>query len=119
MQFREREPKQQALRLHVATKVFSHNHLSNSLEPSQSDKHLTQNFREALSMVDVRMLGAARCASPRALRTPRPSTPVFPFPWLRQKARKLHKIGPCEQGLRKCVIVNDIFMRETTNAYLR
>jgi hypothetical protein len=37
----------------------------------------------------------------------------------RQKARKLHKIGPCEQGLRKCVIVNDIFMRETTNAYLR
>ena len=51
-----REVVKQALRLNAAAVVVSHNHPSGSSEPSPTDRALTQRLREALGLVDVRVL---------------------------------------------------------------
>jgi len=44
---------QSSMRLHVA---LAHNHPSGVAEPSRADELLTQNLRQALALVDVRVL---------------------------------------------------------------
>lgn len=51
-----REVVKVALRENAAAVIFSHNHPSGIAEPSQSDQHLTAALKNALSMVDVRVL---------------------------------------------------------------
>ena len=51
-----REVVKEALRLNAAAVIVSHNHPSGSPEPSGADKMLTQRLKEALGLVDVRML---------------------------------------------------------------
>jgi DNA repair protein RadC len=51
-----REVVKEALRLNAAAVIISHNHPSGHPEPSAADKTLTKRLRDALSLVDVRML---------------------------------------------------------------
>ncbi|WP_172741601.1 JAB domain-containing protein [Citrobacter youngae] len=51
-----REVVKVALRLNAAAVILLHNHPSGNLEPSQADKMLTQRLKEALGLVEVRML---------------------------------------------------------------
>lgn len=51
-----REVVKAALRENAAAVIFSHNHPSGVAEPSQSDQQLTTALKNALSMVDVRVL---------------------------------------------------------------
>lgn len=45
-----------ALKANAAAVVIAHNHPSGALEPSQADKTLTAQLRQALQLVDVRLL---------------------------------------------------------------
>ena len=45
-----------ALFHNAAAVIFSHNHPSGVAEPSQADQHITQRLREALGLIDVRVL---------------------------------------------------------------
>ena len=47
---------QRALALNAAAVAFFHNHPSGIAEPSDSDRRLTDRLREALGLVDVRVL---------------------------------------------------------------
>lgn len=51
-----REVVKRALQHNAAAVMFCHNHPSGVTEPSQSDKILTDRLKEALQMVDVRVL---------------------------------------------------------------
>ncbi len=51
-----REVVKEALRLNAAAVVVSHNHPSGNPEPSAADRALTQRLKEALGLVDVRVL---------------------------------------------------------------
>lgn len=51
-----REVVKAALRQNAAAVIFSHNHPSGVAEPSQSDRLLTDALKQALSLVDVRVL---------------------------------------------------------------
>ena len=51
-----REVVKEALRLNAAAVILLHNHPSGNLEPSQAGKMLTQRLKEALGLVEVRML---------------------------------------------------------------
>jgi len=51
-----REVVKAALRANAAAVIFSHNHPSGVSEPSKSDELLTQALKQALSLVDVRVL---------------------------------------------------------------
>ena len=51
-----REVVKEALRLNAAAVILSHNHPSGNPEPSQADKVLTQRLKEALMLVEVRIL---------------------------------------------------------------
>ena len=51
-----REVVKRALQLNAACVIFAHNHPSGEAEPSQSDRLLTDVLKQALSLVDVRML---------------------------------------------------------------
>lgn len=51
-----REIVKAALRLNAAAVIFAHNHPSGAAEPSQSDRLLTDSLKQALSLVDVRVL---------------------------------------------------------------
>lgn len=51
-----REVVKRALANNAAAVIFAHNHPSGIPEPSRSDELLTQALREALSLVDVRVL---------------------------------------------------------------
>lgn len=51
-----REVVKEALRLNAAAVIISHNHPSGHPEPSAADKALTKRLRDALSLVEVRML---------------------------------------------------------------
>jgi len=46
----------EALRLNAAAVIVSHNHPSGNPEPSGADRALTQRLKEALGLVDVRVL---------------------------------------------------------------
>ena len=51
-----REIVKSALGANAAAVIFAHNHPSGVAQPSQADELLTRNLREALSMVDVKVL---------------------------------------------------------------
>lgn len=51
-----REVVKLALRHNAASIILAHNHPSGVAEPSQADRQLTQHLREALALVDVRVL---------------------------------------------------------------
>jgi DNA repair protein RadC len=51
-----REVVRRALHHNAAAVIFAHNHPSGVSEPSQADARLTRQLREALGLVDVRVL---------------------------------------------------------------
>jgi len=63
-----REVVKLALLLGACSVIFSHNHPSGEVRPSQADEKLTQALRTALALVDIRVLdhvivGPGRCWS--------------------------------------------------------
>ncbi len=51
-----REVVKSALQQNAAAVIFSHNHPSGVAEPSRADELLTQNLKQALALVDVKVL---------------------------------------------------------------
>jgi DNA repair protein RadC len=51
-----REVVKKALQRNAAAAIFAHNHPSGVAEPSRADELLTQSLKQALSLVDVRVL---------------------------------------------------------------
>ena len=51
-----REVLKRALQLNAAAVIFAHNHPSGEAAPSQSDQMLTDSLKQALALIDVRML---------------------------------------------------------------
>ena len=51
-----REVVKQALALNTAAVIFAHNHPSGVAKPSQADIQLTQRLKQALELVDIRVL---------------------------------------------------------------
>jgi DNA repair protein RadC len=51
-----REVVKAALRYNAAAVIFAHNHPSGIAEPSRADELLTANLKQALSLVDVRVV---------------------------------------------------------------
>ena len=51
-----REVARRALQLNAAAVILSHNHPSGVAEPSQADQHITSRLREALGLLDIRLL---------------------------------------------------------------
>ena len=51
-----REVVKAALRANSAAVIFAHNHPSGACQPSQADELLTRNLKEALALVDVKVL---------------------------------------------------------------
>jgi DNA repair protein RadC len=51
-----REVVKESLRLNAAAVIAAHNHPSGVCEPSQADQILTRRIREALALVDIRLL---------------------------------------------------------------
>ncbi len=51
-----REVVKEALRLNAAAVILTHNHPSGVAEPSQADELITSRLRDALALVDVRVL---------------------------------------------------------------
>ncbi len=45
-----------ALQRNAAAVIIAHNHPSGVAEPSQADEMITQRVREALALVDIRLL---------------------------------------------------------------
>ncbi len=51
-----REVVKAALSRQAASVIFAHNHPSGSAQPSQADRQLTQTLKQALALIDVRVL---------------------------------------------------------------
>ena len=51
-----REVVKRSLELNAAALILSHNHPSGVAEPSQADRRITQRIRDALALVDIRVL---------------------------------------------------------------
>ncbi len=51
-----REVVKRALERNAAALILAHNHPSGVAEPSRADEHLTQTLRQALALVDIRVL---------------------------------------------------------------
>ena len=51
-----REVVKASLRANAAAVIFAHNHPSGVAQPSQADEYLTRTLKEALSLVDVKVL---------------------------------------------------------------
>ena len=51
-----REIVKAGLRSNAAAVIFAHNHPSGAAQPSQADELLTRNLKEALAMVDIKVL---------------------------------------------------------------
>jgi DNA repair protein RadC len=51
-----REIVKESLRLNAAAVIFSHNHPSGVAEPSRADELLTQTLKQALALIDVKVL---------------------------------------------------------------
>jgi DNA repair protein RadC len=63
-----REVMRQAIRHNATAVILAHNHPSGSMEPSQADEAITRRLKDALSLVEVRVLdhvivGEAGCYS--------------------------------------------------------
>ncbi|WOB09719.1 MULTISPECIES: DNA repair protein RadC [Burkholderiales] len=62
-----REIVKEALARNAAAMILVHNHPSGSAEPSRADEALTQRLKEALAMVDVRVVDHLIVAGPTVL----------------------------------------------------
>jgi DNA repair protein RadC len=62
-----REIVKAALRRNAAAVIFAHNHPSGIAQPSQSDELLTRNLREALALIEVRVLDHLVVAGAQAI----------------------------------------------------
>ena len=62
-----REIVKSALAANAAAVIFAHNHPSGVAQPSQSDELLTRNLKEALALVDVKVLDHIIVAGPQAI----------------------------------------------------
>lgn len=62
-----REVVKAALRANAAAVIFAHNHPSGTAQPSQADEYLTRNLKEALALVDVKVLDHFIVAGARTL----------------------------------------------------
>ena len=51
-----REVVKRALQLNAASVLLAHNHPSGAAEPSRADEYLTQSLKQALALVDIRVL---------------------------------------------------------------
>ncbi|MBW9267455.1 MAG: DNA repair protein RadC [Candidatus Thiodiazotropha sp. (ex. Lucinisca nassula)] len=51
-----REVVRRALELNAAALIFAHNHPSGVAEPSRADRQITQRLKDALALVDIRVL---------------------------------------------------------------
>lgn len=51
-----REVVKSALACNAAACIFAHNHPSGVVEPSNSDKHITEKLKSAFTLMDVRVL---------------------------------------------------------------
>jgi DNA repair protein RadC len=51
-----REVVRHVIRTNAAAVIFAHNHPSGVAEPSQADLRITQRLKEALALIDVRVL---------------------------------------------------------------
>ncbi|MFA0026613.1 JAB domain-containing protein, partial [Vibrio sp. 10N.261.49.A5] len=51
-----REVVKAALKTNAAAVIFAHNHPSGDATPSQADKRITQRLKDALALVDIRVL---------------------------------------------------------------
>ena len=51
-----REVAKRALQLNAAAVILAHNHPSGVAEPSIADKHITDRLKQALAMLDIRVL---------------------------------------------------------------
>lgn len=51
-----REIVKRSLQLNAGALIFSHNHPSNSCNPSRADEAITRRLRDALALIDVRVL---------------------------------------------------------------
>lgn len=51
-----REVVREALRHHAAALILAHNHPSGRAQPSQADRDFTQRLKQALDLVDIRLL---------------------------------------------------------------
>ena len=65
--FYPREVVKRALAVNAAAVIFAHNHPSGVAEPSRSDEMLTASLRQALALVDVRVLDHLIVAGPATL----------------------------------------------------
>ena len=62
-----REIVKAALAANAAAVIFAHNHPSGVAQPSQADELLTRNLKEALALVDVKVLDHFIVAGPQAI----------------------------------------------------
>ena len=62
-----REVVKAALRINAAATIFAHNHPSGVAQPSQADELLTRSLRDALALVDVKVLDHFVVAGNQAL----------------------------------------------------
>jgi DNA repair protein RadC len=62
-----REIVKAALKANAAAVIFAHNHPSGAAQPSQADELLTRNLKEALALVDVKVLDHFVVAGNQAL----------------------------------------------------
>jgi DNA repair protein RadC len=62
-----REIVKAALKANAAAVIFAHNHPSGAAQPSQADELLTRNLKEALALVDVKVLDHFIVAGNQAL----------------------------------------------------
>jgi DNA repair protein RadC len=51
-----REVVKEALAFNAAAVIFAHNHPSGITEPSEADKHITQKLKQALALIEIRVL---------------------------------------------------------------
>ena len=62
-----REIVKSALAANAAAVIFAHNHPSGAAQPSQADELLTRNLKDALSLVDIKVLDHFVVAGNQAL----------------------------------------------------
>jgi len=51
-----REVVKSALKVNAAAVIFAHNHPSGVAEPSVADERITERLKEALALIDIRVL---------------------------------------------------------------
>ena len=56
-----------ALRANAAAVIFAHNHPSGAAQPSRADELLTRNLKDALALIDVKVLDHFIVAGRQAL----------------------------------------------------